>query len=94
MEIARLEWSDSLQEFDNQVLKLALEKTKKTEHYPPSLPLFYECCLTIKKSIQTRQEALKKKKEVHIRTDPKVVQFHINQMKESLFKEAKEEKSC
>ncbi|MFO3209685.1 hypothetical protein SC371_03560 [Legionella pneumophila serogroup 2] len=94
LEIARLEWSDSLQEFDNQVLKFALEKTKKTEHYPPSLPLFYECCLTIKKSIQARQEALKKKTEVHIRTDPKVVQFHINQMKESLFKEAKEEKSC
>ncbi|MCW8444201.1 hypothetical protein OQJ05_09085 [Fluoribacter gormanii] len=50
--------------------------------------------MTIKKSIQARQEALKKKKEAHIRTDPKVVQFHINQMKESLCKEAKEEKSC
>lgn len=29
LDIARLEWSESLQEFDNQVLKLALEKTKK-----------------------------------------------------------------
>jgi len=36
LDIARLEWSESLREFDNQVLKLALEKTKKTEHFPNS----------------------------------------------------------
>ncbi|HFL2713433.1 TPA: hypothetical protein ACGWTM_000566 [Legionella pneumophila] len=94
LDIARLEWSESLQEFDNHVLKLALEKTKKTEHFPPSLPLFYECCLTIKKSIQARQEALKKKTETHTPTDPKVVQFHIKEMKKYLFKDQKEKTSC
>lgn len=94
LDIARLEWSESLQEFDNQVLKLALEKTKKTEHFPPSLPLFYECCLTIKKGIQAHQEALTKKKETHTPTDPKIVKFHINEMKKYLFKDQKEKKSC
>ncbi|WP_234802524.1 hypothetical protein [Legionella maceachernii] len=94
LDIARLEWSDSLQEFDNQVLKLALEKTKKIQHFPPSLPLFYEYCLTIKKSIQARQDALQKKKEMHTPTDPKIVQLHINKMKESLLSNSKEKQSC
>lgn len=94
LEIARLEWSESLQEFDNQVLKLALEKTKKTELYPPALPLFYVTCLTIKKSTEARKESLTKKTEAHIPTDPKIVQFHINEMKKYLIKHPKEKKSC
>ncbi|HAU0368268.1 TPA: hypothetical protein JBF73_03550 [Legionella pneumophila] len=94
LDIARLEWSESLREFDNQVLKLALEKTKKTEHFPPSLPLFYETCLTIKKGIQARQEALTKKTETHTPTDPKIVQFHISEMKKYLFEDQMEKTSC
>ncbi|HAT1868186.1 hypothetical protein [Legionella pneumophila] len=94
LDIARLEWSESLQEFDNQVLKLALEKTKKTELYPPALPHFYVTCLTIKKSIEARQEALTKKTEAQIPTDPKIVQFHIDEMKKYLFKNPKEKPSC
>lgn len=91
LEFAKLEWSKSLQEFDNQVLKMALEKIKKTQPVPPSLPLFFECCAAIKKSIQSREEALKQKSEVHKRTDPKVVQLHISKMKESLSRNPKKE---
>ncbi|WP_412755400.1 hypothetical protein [Legionella longbeachae] len=94
IEVSKREWSESLKEFDNQVLKLALEQIKKKLSVPPCLPIFYEHCTNIQKGLQARQEALKQKTEIHVRTDPKVVQFHINQMKESLFKEAKEEKSC
>ncbi len=94
LDIARLEWSESLKEFDNQVLKLALEQSKKTEHYPPTLPLFCEMCLTIKKSIQARQEALAKKRETHTPSDPQIVQFHISEMKKYLFEDPKEKTSC
>ncbi len=48
----------------------------------------------IKKGIQARQEALKKKTETHTPTDPKIVQFHINEMKKHLFIDSKEKTSC
>ena len=91
LEFAKREWSKSLQEFENQVLKMALEKIKKTQPVPPSLPLFFECCTAIKKSIQGREEALKQKSEVLKRTDPKVVQLHISKMKEYLSRNSKKE---
>lgn len=94
LDIARLEWSEGLQEFDNQILKLALERTKKTLQYPPSLPLFYETCISIKKGVQARQDALSKKTEPHTPTDPKIVQFHINEMKKHLIQDTKENQPC
>jgi hypothetical protein len=94
LDIARQEWSDSLKIFDNQVLKLALEKTKKTQQYPPSLPLFYETCMAIKKGVQARHEALTKKTVTHTTTDPQTVQFHLNEMKKHLIQSTKETPSC
>ncbi|MFO9576099.1 hypothetical protein SDB61_09540 [Legionella pneumophila serogroup 1] len=94
LELSKREWSEGLNEFDNQVLKLALEQIKKKLAVPPCLPIFYEYCTNIQKGMQARQEALKQKTEPHVRTDPQVVQIHINQMKDYLFKEAKEKTSC
>ncbi|HAT8857636.1 TPA: hypothetical protein JBE16_02955 [Legionella pneumophila subsp. pneumophila] len=94
LELSKREWSEGLNEFDNQVLKLALEQIKKKLAVPPCLPIFYEYCTNIQKGIQARQEALKQKTEPYVRTNPQVVQIHINQMKDYLFKEAKEKTSC
>ncbi|HAU3625212.1 TPA: hypothetical protein F7146_10395 [Legionella pneumophila] len=94
LEVSKREWSEGLKEFDNQVLKLALEQIKKKLAVPPCLPIFYEYCTNIQKGIQTRQEAIKQKTEPHVPTDPQVVQLHINQMKDYLFKKAKENTSC
>ncbi|MCE3531943.1 hypothetical protein [Legionella resiliens] len=94
LEVSKREWSEGLKEFDNQVLKLALEQIKKKLAVPPCLPIFYEYCTNIQKGIQARQETLKQKTETHVPTDPQIVQLHINQMKDYLFKKAKEKTSC
>ncbi len=94
LELSKREWSEGLNEFDNQVLKLALEQIKKKLAVPPCLPIFYEYCTNIQKGIQARQEAIKQKTEPHVRSDPQVVQIHINQMKDYLFKKAKEKTPC
>lgn len=94
LEVSKREWSESLKGFDNQVLKIALGQIKKTQLFPPTLPLFTECCKSIKKSIDAREKSLKQKVESHTPCDPKVVEYHINQMKEDLFKSQKEQKSC
>lgn len=94
LEVSKREWSEGLQEFDNQVLKIALEQMKKAQPLPPSLPCFYGCCLAIKKNIQAYQETLRKKSKEHTPPNPKIVQSNINEMKESLLKNSKEKKSC
>lgn len=45
---AKKEWSETLQCFDNQVLKEALLKIRVHKPYPPTLPQFFECCKAIK----------------------------------------------
>ncbi|STX28447.1 Uncharacterised protein [Legionella beliardensis] len=83
-----------MQEFDDQILKMALEKTKKTLRAPPTLPVFTEICMAFKKSIQARQEALQPKSELHKKSDPKIVKFHVRQMLETLTKRYQENKLC
>lgn len=94
LEVSKREWSEGLKEFNNQVLKLALEQIKKKLAVPPCLPIFYECCANIQKGIQTRQESIKQKIEPHVPTDPQIVELHINQMKNYLTKATREKTSC
>ncbi|HHP2719515.1 TPA: hypothetical protein ACR96C_003231, partial [Legionella pneumophila] len=70
LEAAKLEWADSIKEFDSQVLTFAVEKIKRTQQRPPVIPVFVELCISIQKSIKAREEALRAKPENHKRTDP------------------------
>lgn len=95
LEAAKLEWSDSIKEFDSQVLTLAVEKIKRTQQRPPVLPVFVELCTSIRKGIKAREEALNTRTEHHKRTDPQIVKSHIKEMMEKLIcSSAKEKKSC
>lgn len=42
--LAKQEWSEGLQRFDNQILKEVLVTYREQKTYPPSLPQFVECC--------------------------------------------------
>ncbi|TIG99408.1 hypothetical protein DI137_16415, partial [Legionella pneumophila] len=61
LEAAKLEWADSIKEFDSQVLTFAVEKIKRTQQRPPVIPVFVELCISIQKSIKAREEALRAK---------------------------------
>ncbi|HAU2201631.1 TPA: hypothetical protein JBK63_16385, partial [Legionella pneumophila] len=65
LEAAKLEWADSIKEFDSQVLTFAVEKIKRTQQRPPVIPVFVELCISIQKSIKAREEALRAKPENH-----------------------------
>lgn len=95
LEAAKLEWADSIKEFDSQVLTFAVEKIKRTQQRPPVIPVFVELCISIQKSIKAREEALRAKPENHKRTDPQIVKSHIKEMMEKLTSPSvKEKKSC
>lgn len=83
---AKREWSESLRGFDSQVLKLALERSKKTNLFPPTLPAFTACCTTIKMELQTRRQTSTFVSEPHKKASPEVVTFHLQQIKAMLNK--------
>ncbi|CZI28959.1 TPA: hypothetical protein ACG3NF_002747 [Legionella pneumophila] len=95
LEAAKLEWSDSIKEFESQVLTFAVEKIKRTQQRPPVLPVFVELCTSIQKAIKAREEALQARPENYKRTDPQIVKSHIKEMMEKLTSPSvKEKKSC
>ena len=86
LQFAKQQWSFSLEDFDNKILKLALNKIIKTQLFPPTLPLFIECCEAIKKGVQGQQERTTFKPEPYIQPDPNIVKSNIKQMKSYLVK--------
>lgn len=94
LEFAKREWSESVCDFNNQVLKLALERTKKTNLFPPTLPAFVATCSTIKNELQGRQHTSTFDPGPYEKASPEVVAFNIKQMKTLLNKTNMRKKKC
>lgn len=91
---AKREWAESLNEFNNQILKLALERTKKTNLFPPTLPVFVACCSTIQKEVETRNQSNTFKAEPHKKASLEVVRLNIKKMKDHLNQKPEEKNKC
>lgn len=44
LSLAKQEWSEALERFDNQILKVVLNQIREIRHFPPSLPQFVDSC--------------------------------------------------
>ncbi|WP_158616468.1 hypothetical protein [Legionella septentrionalis] len=86
LEFAIKEWAESLIDFENTILKEALQRTKKECMFPPALPLFVDFCKTIK----TRKYPNVFVSAPHTPAKPEVVKYNLQKMKESLVKRNKE----
>ncbi|QBR84679.1 hypothetical protein E3983_10070 [Legionella israelensis] len=82
LETAKKEWFESLLPFKGIYIKEALQLIKKQSHFPPSLPMFVDCC----KAVEARYKPLTHSTEPVKKSAPEVVKRYINQMKSYLRK--------
>ena len=82
LETAKKEWLESLSPFKGKTIKEALQITKKHSHYPPSLPMFVDCC----KAVEARYKPSTHISEPIKKCAPEVVERNITQMKSYLRK--------
>lgn|GEM_PF-2505221 len=78
--LAKQEWSESLQRYDNQVLKEVLVVCREKKIYPPSLPQFMDCC----KDIQNRRMPNPLKNEISKPASREVAEMHLKAMLKEL----------
>ncbi len=79
---AKKEWLESLSAFKGKYIKEALQLIKKQNHYPPSLPMFVDCC----KAIEARYKPSIHATGFEKKSTPEVVNHNISKMKEYLRK--------
>lgn len=82
MVVAKKEWSESLRRFDNQILKQALHQIKAQCHYPPSLPMFVDCC----KALEARCYPVAEKEEPFQKCSPEIAEYYMQLIKSYLNK--------
>ena len=82
LDTAKKEWLESLLPFKAKTLKEALLIIKKQSHYPPSLPIFVDCC----KAIEARYKLLIKDVTPIKKSAPDVVKRYITKMNDYLHK--------
>lgn len=78
--LAKKEWGETLDRFDNQTLKEVLVLYRERRNYPPSLPQFVECC----KEAMARRIPSSLRKELSKPCTLEVAKQHIAVMKKIL----------
>lgn len=78
--LAKKEWGETLERFDNQILKEVLMLYRERRNYPPSLPQFVECC----KEAQARRILKSLRTELSKPCTLEIAEQHIAVMKKIL----------
>ena len=76
---AKKEWGETLEAFENSIIKKAIERTRVRTKLPPTLPEFFDVC----KAISRRNDEVTKASEF-TKSQPEIAERYISEMRKVL----------